>query len=124
MGTPNVVEACELTKSAPWRLKISFWLDVTLLVSVCALQTVGFTGLVLHEWLGLGMVGMVLAHLMFSWSWIASLSRRFFAVLSARARVNYFLNLSFFVTVQAVGGFSSKEGAGWPPRCERIAAAR
>ena len=124
MGTPGVAQARESAKPAQWRLKTIFGLDVALLFSVCALQTVRFTGLIVHEWLGLAMVAMVLAHLLFSWSWIASLSRRFFAVLSARARVNYFLNLSFFVTVQAVGGFSSKEGAGWPPRCERIAAAR
>jgi hypothetical protein len=43
--------------------------------------------------LGLAIVGMVFAHLLLSWSWIASQSRRWFAV-SARARINYILNLS------------------------------
>jgi hypothetical protein len=102
MGTPIVIEARESAKPAQWRLKTTFWLDVTLLVSVCALQTVRFTGLVIHEWLGLAMVGMVFAHLLFSWSWIASLSRRIFAVQSARARINYLLNLSLFFAVTAV----------------------
>jgi hypothetical protein len=83
-------------------LKTTFWLDLTLLISVCALQTVRFTGLVLHEWLGLAMVGMVFAHLLFSWSWIASLSRRLFSVQSARARINYLLNLALFAAVTAV----------------------
>src|SRR5258708_3347124 len=50
MGTPSVVETRESAKPAQWRLTITFWLDVTLLVSVCALQAVSFTGLVLHEW--------------------------------------------------------------------------
>jgi hypothetical protein len=81
---------------------MTFWLDVTLLVSVCALQTVSFTGLVLHEWLGLAMVGMVLAHLLLAWSWIATQSRRLFAVQSVRARINYLLNLSLFASVTAV----------------------
>jgi hypothetical protein len=102
MVTPCVAEARESAKPAQWRLKTTFWLDVTLLVSVCALQTVRFTGLVLHEWLGLAMVGMVFAHLLFSWSWIASLSRRLFAVQSARTRINYLLNLSLFAAVTAV----------------------
>jgi hypothetical protein len=101
MSTPGAVEARELAKPAHWRLKTTFWLDVTLLVSVCALQTVPFTGLVIHEWLGLAMVGMVFAHLLLSWSWIASQSRRLFAV-SARARINYLLNLSLFASVTAV----------------------
>jgi cytochrome b len=102
MGTSGVVGARESAKPAQWRLKTTFWLDVTLLVSVCALQTVPFTGILLHEWLGLAMVGMVFAHLLFSWSWIASLSRRFFAAQSARARINYLLNLGLFASVTAV----------------------
>jgi hypothetical protein len=102
MDTPRLAEARESAKPAQWRLKTVFWLDVMLLVSVCALQTVRFTGLVVHEWLGLAMVAMVFTHLLFSWSWIASLSRRFFALQSARARINYLLNLSLFAAVTAV----------------------
>jgi cytochrome b561 len=80
---------------------MTFWLDVTLLVSICALQTVRFTGLVVHEWLGLAMVGMVLGHLLFAWSWIASQSRRLFTLQSLRARINYLLNLTLFACVIA-----------------------
>jgi Domain of unknown function (DUF4405) len=97
-----VVETRELVRPLPWRLKITFWLDLTLLASVCALQTVSFTGLVLHEWLGLALVGMFVAHLLFAWSWIASQSRRFFLQQSFRARINYLLNLSLFASVTAV----------------------
>jgi hypothetical protein len=102
MGTRIVAGTGELAKPAQWRLKITVSLDVILLVSICALQTVRFTGLVLHEWLGLAMVGMVLAHLLFAWSWIASQSRRFFTLQSIRARINYLLNLSLFAAVTAV----------------------
>ena len=102
MGTQSVVETRESVKPAQWRLKITFWLDVTLLVSVCALQDVPFTGLVLHEWLGLAMVGMVFAHLLLAWSWIATQSRRLFGAQSTRERINYLLNLSLFATVTAV----------------------
>jgi hypothetical protein len=102
MGTRIVAGTGELAKPAQWRLKITFSLDVILLVSICALQTVRFTGLVLHEWLGLAMVGMVLAHLLFAWSWIASQSRGFFTLQSIRARINYLLNLSLLAAVTAV----------------------
>jgi hypothetical protein len=102
MGVRGVAETRESAKPAQLRLKITFWLDVTLLASVCALQTVSFTGLFLHEWLGLAMVGMVFAHLLLSWSWIASLSRRLFTVQSARARINYLLNFSLFASVTVV----------------------
>lgn len=98
----NVAETRDPVKPAQWRLKAMFWLDATLLVSVCALQTVSFTGLVLHEWLGLAMVGLVLAHLLLAWSWIASESRSFFGRQSARERINYLLNLGLFASVTAV----------------------
>jgi hypothetical protein len=45
---------------------------------------------------------MVFAHLLLAWSWIASQSRRLFAVQSARARINYLLNLSLFTVVTVV----------------------
>jgi len=45
-----------------FRLKATFWLDATLLISFCALETVPFTGLVLHEWLGLALVGILVVN--------------------------------------------------------------
>jgi len=96
-----MAEARAPAKPAAWRLKTTFGLDAALMGSVCALQTVRFTGLVIHEWLGLAMIAMIFAHLLFSWSWIASLSRRLF-VQSARSRINYLLNLSLFAAVTAV----------------------
>jgi hypothetical protein len=90
------------TKPVQWRLRMTFWLDVGLLVSVCALQDVAFTGLVLHEWLGLLMVAMVIAHLLLAWSWIATQSRRLLTSQSFRSRINYLINLALFAGVTAV----------------------
>ena len=102
MGAETISAAREPAKSAAWRFTMTFWLDVTMLLSICALQTVRFTGLVLHEWLGLATVAMVLAHLLFAWSWIGSQSRRLFTSLSIRARTNYVLNLALFAAITAV----------------------
>jgi len=83
------------------RLKTTFCLDITLLVSVCVLESDRFTGLVIHEWLGLAIIAMVLAHLLFSWTWIATQSRRFFAKQTVRDRINYVINFVFFFSVTA-----------------------
>lgn len=83
-----------------WRLKITFWLDVLLALSICSLQTVSATGLVIHEWLGLTVVGMVFAHLLFSWSWISSTSRRLLSQ-STRAHINTIINVALFCSVIA-----------------------
>ena len=89
-------------KPAAARLKAVFWLDAALLVSVCALETVPFTGMVLHEWLGLAIAGMIVAHLLLSWAWIAAKTRRLFTAQPARTRINYFLNLALFACMTAV----------------------
>jgi cytochrome b len=102
MGAQTIAPARDSANPAAWRLKVTFCLDVAMLISICALQTVRFTGLVLHEWLGLAMVAMVLAHLLFAWSWIASQTRRLFTLPSIRARINYLLNLSLFAALTAV----------------------
>jgi cytochrome b len=86
----------------PSRLRVVFWLDVSLLLSVCALETVPFTGLVIHEWLGLAVAAMVVAHLLLSWTWIASTTGRLMAARAGRTRVNYFLNLTLFACMTAV----------------------
>lgn len=101
MGAQTWVATGKPTKPSQWRLKFMFWLDATLLVSICALQTLHFTGLVLHEWLGLAVVPLILTHLLLAWSWIAAETRRFFTSQSARGRVNYLLNLGLFASVTA-----------------------
>lgn len=100
MGSP-AAEARAPVTSTPWRLKVTFWLDATLVASVCALQALSFTGLIVHEWLGLAIIVMVFAHLLFSWSWIASQTRRVFARHPPRTRINYLLNLTLFACVTA-----------------------
>jgi len=78
------------------RLTLLFWLDLCLFISACALETVPFTGLILHEWIGLAVAVMIVAHLLASWGWIASATRAIFSKRSARARINYFLNFCLF----------------------------
>ena len=72
------------------------------MVSVCALETVPVTGMVLHEWLGLAIVGMIIAHVLLSWAWVAAKTRQLFKAQPARARVNYLLNLGLFACMTAV----------------------
>ncbi|HEX5425681.1 MAG TPA: hypothetical protein VFW94_19180, partial [Candidatus Acidoferrales bacterium] len=82
-------------------MKTTFWLDLALLVSVCALMTVRFMGLVVHEWLGLAVIGMVLAHLLLSWNWIVTQSRRLFTEQTVRERINYVINFALLFSVTA-----------------------
>jgi len=80
----------------PSRLKIVFFLDAALLISVCALETVPFTGMIIHEWLGIMFAFLMSVHLLLSWSWIALSTRRFVTGATGRTRVDYLLNFGLF----------------------------
>jgi len=82
-------------------------IDCAMLVAVVALQAWRMTGVVLHEWLTVGLLVAVLAHLLLHWPWVASRTRRI-AKADARTRVNYALNAVLFagVTAAMVSGFA------------------
>ncbi len=101
-ATARTAEPRHSTPRSHWRLKITLGLDATLAAAICALEEVRFTGLVMHEWLGIAFAGMAMAHLLLSWPWIASQSRRIFTGRRARARVNYLMNLTLFAGAAAV----------------------
>ena len=84
------------------RTQLALWLDVTLLVSICLLESVTFTGLSIHEWLALLIVGFVLLHLLLSWTWIAASSRRLMATGASRTRVNFLVNACLFASAVTV----------------------
>ena len=86
----------------PSRLRVVFGLDVTLLIAVCALETVPFTGLIVHEWLGLAVAAIIAVHVLLSWNWIESVTRRLIGGATNRTRVNYFLDLCLFACSTAV----------------------
>ena len=69
---------------------------------MCALESVSVTGLSVHEWLALAAIGLILIHLLLSWTWIATSSRRLAAAHATRTRINYFLNACLFASATTV----------------------
>jgi hypothetical protein len=66
---------------------LSFWLDLT--------------GLSIHQWLGMALAVAVGVHLLVHWSWVKSVTQRFFGRTSAQARGYYLVDASLLL------GFSS-----------------
>jgi len=83
-------------------LTLVFWLDFSLLLVFAALEAVSFTGLLLHEWLGIAVSVLILVHLLLAWTWISATMRRVTVPGSGRARVNYALNASLFAAAVVV----------------------
>jgi predicted ferric reductase len=92
------------------RIRFLFWLDTLLLLTVPLLQSPRGTGIVTHEWLGIGFATVVALHLLVNWRWIVTTLRRL-ASGSRRSRVNATLNGTLFVTMTLTvfSGFAISE---------------
>ncbi len=84
------------------RSKIDFFLDFALTIIFAAEMEVHFTGLLLHEWIGLALAALLALHIVLHWSWVVSITQTFFRKLIHESRLNYVLNAALFVDVVVV----------------------
>jgi hypothetical protein len=58
------------------RTRLDFWFDAVILVGYTVAYSYGFTGVVIHEWLGVGLGIALLLHLTLHWDWVIRTTRR------------------------------------------------
>lgn len=80
------------------RARFLFWLDLILLLTFALLQEPETTGLWGHEWISIGLAGLLFLHLLVNWRWIVGALKRY-ATHSRRARFNAWLNGLLYVTM-------------------------
>lgn len=74
--------------------KRKLWLDVVLFAGFLAAFFLDLTGVIVHQWLGIA-VGLFSAyHLATHWSWVTSVTRRFFGRTSPQARRYYLVDVA------------------------------
>jgi hypothetical protein len=84
------------------RNRAIFVFDAAVLIAFCAVESVRLAGITFHEWLGISLIAIFVAHLLFSWSWVSA-HTKYVMRRVPRDRIGYFLNLALFiVTVIAI----------------------
>jgi Mn2+/Fe2+ NRAMP family transporter len=78
------------------RIRLDFWLDVTLLAAYIVAYSFDFTGDAIHEWLGLGLGLALLLHLTLHWGWVIRTTARLLR-RGGRDRLLYAVNLALLV---------------------------
>src|SRR5580704_10102405 len=58
------------------RTRLDFWFDAVILAGYTVAYSYGFTGVVIHEWLGIGLGIALLLHLTLHWDWGVRTTRR------------------------------------------------
>ena len=82
--------------------KKKFILDIFLIMLLIPLLYLGFTGGLIHEWLGIVFTVVVFVHLMFNFKWIKAITKNFDNV-NQKVKTLYLLNIvvfiSYFITI-------------------------
>jgi len=69
-----------------------------LLVAYTLAYSLGFTGLAIHEWLGIGLGVALILHLTLHWDWVLRTSRKLFR-RGGRDRLIYLVNLTLLLVM-------------------------
>lgn len=78
------------------RTRLDFWLDALLLVAYTLAYSLGFTGLAVHEWLGIGLGAVLLVHLTLHWDWVIRTTQKLLR-RNGRERFIWLVNLLLLV---------------------------
>ncbi|WP_129632861.1 DUF4405 domain-containing protein [Candidatus Oscillochloris fontis] len=61
-----------------------------------------FTGITIHEWLGIAFGAAIIVHLLIHWQWIIAVGKKLLSHAHASARINYLLNILLFIDITLV----------------------
>ena len=96
--TTSPPETAPARRRVPVRTRLDFWFDGVLLVTYTLTYSLGFTGIAVHEWLGLGIGLALLLHLTLHWDWVVRTTVKLFA-RGGRDRGIWLLNLALLVVM-------------------------
>jgi hypothetical protein len=79
--------------------KTNLVLDLTIFTVFLVAYNPHLTGNTIHEWLSVAFGAAVVTHLLFHWKWIASVTTEYFKKFFHRSRLNYIVDLLFFIAM-------------------------
>ena len=86
----------------PNRSKVNLVVDIVIFLAFLIATAPHFTGIAIHEWLGLAFSAAIITHLLLHWQWIVETTKRIFSKLSGKTRLNYALNILLFIDVTLI----------------------
>ena len=97
MTSPGVATVSR--RRVPARTRLDFWLDLGLLVAFTLDYSFQFTGLTIHEWIGIAFGVALLVHVTLHWDWVLRTTRRVFGRLAGREQIRWIVDLGLIVVM-------------------------
>src|SRR5262245_22136139 len=82
--------------------KINLAVDSGIFIGFLVAEAPHFTGMAVHEWLGIAFGAAIITHLLLHWQWIVTITRRFLSDIPRQARLNYLLNMLLFIDITLI----------------------
>jgi hypothetical protein len=80
-------------RKVPLRTRVDFWLDTTLLVAFTLDYSFRFTGLTVHEWIGIGLGFALIVHVTLHWDWVLRTTRKLLGRYAGREKLRWAVDL-------------------------------
>lgn len=84
------------------RNTLNYLVDTVIFLAFLLVFNPHATGMAIHEWLGIAFGAAIMTHLLLHWQWIVGITQRLFSSATKSARVNYVVNLLFFIDMVIV----------------------
>ena len=89
-------------QTQPNRNRLNMIFDSSIFVAFLVAMAPHFSGMAIHEWLGISFGAAIITHLLLHWQWIVEITKRLFGKAQASARINYLLNLVLFIDITTI----------------------
>ena len=96
MSTHSITQPRKKRRGWSETLK-NFWLDIALFIAFIVDMNVRFTGISIHEWLGIALGIALIYHLLLHYNWIVAITKRIFSRLPGVERLRYVLDIALFI---------------------------
>jgi cytochrome b len=90
------------TATQPDRNKTNMIVDSAIFLAFLVAMAPHFSGMAVHEWLGIAFGAAITTHLLLHWQWIVEITKRFFGKAQWSARINYMLNILLFIDITLI----------------------
>ncbi|MEI7771783.1 MAG: DUF4405 domain-containing protein [Chloroflexales bacterium] len=84
------------------RSRTNLLIDAAIFIAFLIATAPRFSGIAIHEWLGIAFGAAIIVHLLFHWQWIIALSKTMLRKARTISRLGYLLNLALFIDVTLV----------------------
>jgi len=84
--------------------KSKWWLDAILFSGFLLTFFLDFTGLIVHQWLGMIAGALALVHLAMHWNWVKALTLKYWKFTNHRSQLYYLVDLTLFAGLLTIIG--------------------